>query len=120
MSALRKPLPETPATLAPATEVIYLLVPPTPSRPQENPWTAREKASLALLNFRLRSYDSPVGKAMRAVGLVAGYALVGIPLLFGAYCAKSAIGFDLIPGRSIVKEIAPSLHYDGPVIGAVQ
>lgn len=113
MAALRKPIP------AQETEVIYLLVPPhAPPRKRAPNWSPVERAALALLQFRLRAYDSVPGRAVRAVGLVAGYTLMALPIMFGAYCAKSALGIDLMPGRSIVKEIAPDLHYDGPALSA--
>lgn len=102
MAALRKPIESH------EPEVLYLLIPP--HVPRRRRVSAAERAALALFTWRERAYHSPAGQAVRAVGLVAGYSLAAAPILFGAYAAKSALGVDLIPGRSLVKELLPDLH----------
>lgn len=54
-----------------------------------------ERAAFAYIDFRLRARDTPVGRAVRAMGLVAGYTLIGIPILVGGYLLKSAIGLNM-------------------------
>ncbi len=100
-SPLGEPRAEGSRATASSTEVIYLLVPPTGDAPPKHgakPWTLVERAAFAYLEFRLRSRETPLGHAVRAIGLVTGYSLMALPLLVGGYFLKSAIGFDMFPG----------------------
>ena len=102
MAALRKSIQTEDPHLSCETEVIYLLIPPhtdiAPVTPNSNPWSFIERAAFVYLDFRLRARETPIGRAARAVGLVAGYTFMVLPLLVGGYLLKSAIGFDAIPG----------------------
>lgn len=84
-----------------STEVIYLVIPPgvgTAAQPAPKPWSLIESAALTYWNFKHGVRTTPVGQAARAMGLVAGYALVTGTLLIAGYLFKSAIGFDVVPG----------------------
>ena len=83
-----------------STEVIYLLIPPSATfvKPIAKPWSLVERTALAYWNLRLGVRATPAGQSVRAMGLVAGYAMIAAPLLVAGYLLKSAIGFDLFPG----------------------
>ena len=84
-----------------STEVIYLLIPPgsaATAKPTPKPWTLVESAALMYWNLRHGVRVTPVGQAVRAMGLVAGYGLMAATLLVAGYFVKSAVGFDTVPG----------------------
>lgn len=83
-----------------STEVFYLVIPPgaAVAAPAPKPWTLVESAALFYWNVRHGVHASPVGVSMRAMGIVAGYAFIGVTLLVAGYVVKTAIGFDMVPG----------------------
>lgn len=84
-----------------STEVIYLVIPPgagTVAKPTPKPWSLVESAALTYWNVKHGVRMTPVGQAIRATGLVAGYGLMTATLLVAGYLFKSAIGFDVVPG----------------------
>lgn len=83
-----------------SAEVIYLVIPPSAAtvKAAPKPWSLVESVALAYWNLRHGVRVTPVGQAIRAMGLVVGYAAVAVPLLVAGYLLKSAIGFDLFPG----------------------
>ena len=68
------------------------------AKPAPKPWSLVEQAALAYWNLRHGVRTSPLGVSVRAMGLVAGYAMMTVTLLVAGYFLKSAIGFDVVPG----------------------